>query len=398
MVVSNKVYLDNGATTRVLPEVLEAMLPYFGEVYGNPSSLHDWGEEARDAMEEARGKVADLIKASPEEIVLTSTGTESNNLAVKGIARAYKDKGKHIVISAVEHFSVMHSARTLSKEGFAVTTVPVDKYGLVDPDAVAGAIQKDTVLVSIMHANGEIGTIQPLKEIAAVTKKAGVLLHTDAVASAGNIPTEVKDLGVDALSLASNQFYGPKGVAALWVRKGVRFLPLLDGGIQEGGRRAGTDNVPGIVGMGKAAEIAKRDMSVKVEGFTLLRDRLISGVTSGMERIILTGHPVRRLPGHASFCVEFIEGEAMLMMFNMHGVAASSGSACTSKALKASHVLLALGIDHALAQGSLVFTIGLGNTVEDIDHALKVFPEVVDRLRQMSPLYDKYLKARQGVK
>ncbi|MDP2719023.1 MAG: cysteine desulfurase family protein [Dehalococcoidia bacterium] len=398
MAATNKVYLDNGATTRVLPEVLEAMLPYFGEVYGNPSSLHDWGEEAKDAMEESRGKVAELLNANAEEIVFTSTGTESNNLAVKGIASAYKDKGKHIVISAIEHFSVMHSARTLSKEGFTVTTVPVDKDGLVDPDAIAGAIQKDTVLVSIMHANGEIGTIQPLKEIAAVTKKAGVLLHTDAVASAGNIPTDVKDLGVDALSLASNQFYGPKGVAALWVRKGVRFLPLFDGGIQEGGRRAGTDNVPGIVGMGKAAEIAKKDMSLNGERLIPLRDRLINGLTAKIERTILTGHPTRRLPGHASFCVEFIEGEAMLMMLNMHGVAASSGSACTSKALKASHVLLALGIDHALAQGSLVFTIGLENTIEDIDHVLEVFPAVVDRLRQMSPLYDKYLKARQGVK
>ncbi|MBI4332244.1 MAG: aminotransferase class V-fold PLP-dependent enzyme [Chloroflexi bacterium] len=391
-----KVYLDNMATTRVLPEVLQAMLPYFGELYGNPSSLHSWGDEAREAMDEARAKVAALINAAPEEIIFTSTGTESNNLAIKGIAQAYQEKGKHIVISAVEHFSVMHSVKTLEKRGFSSTLVPVDKYAMVDPSDVARAIRKDTILVSVMHSNGEVGTIEPVKEIAAIAKKAGAVFHTDAVASAGNVPVDVKELGVDALSLAANQFYGPKGVAALYVRRGVRLVPLFDGGIQEGGRRAGTDNVPGIVGMGKAAELAKKDMAARANLLQPLRDRLIEGVLK-IDHSILTGHPSARLPHHASFCIEFIEGEAMLMLLNLQGVAASSGSACTSRALKASHVLLAKGIPHALAQGSLLFGFGVDRTAGDVDYVLEVLPPVVDRLREMSPLYDKYIKARHGV-
>ncbi len=391
-----KVYLDNMATTRVLPEVLDAMLPYLGELYGNPSSLHSWGDDARDAMDEARARVAALVNAAPEEIVFTATGTESNNLAVKGIAHAYQEKGRHIVISAIEHFSVMHSVRTLERSGFTSTFVPVDKYAMVDPAEVAKAIRKDTILVSVMHANGEVGTIQPVKEIAAVAKKAGVAFHTDAVASAGNVPIDVKEMGVDALSMAANQFYGPKGVAALYVRRGVRFIPLFDGGIQEGGRRAGTDNVPGIVGMGKAAELAKKDMTARTSHVQPLRDRLIEGILK-TPNAVLTGHPTVRLPHHASFCIEFIEGEAMLMLMNMQGIAASSGSACTSRALKASHVLLAQGVQHALAQGSLVFGLGVDNTGEDVDYVLQALPPIVARLREMSPLYDKYIKARQGV-
>lgn len=397
MTITRQVYLDNAATTRVLPEVIGAMLPYFTEVYGNPSSLHTWGDTARDAMEEARGKVAALINASPEEIIFTSTGTEANNLAIKGIAQGYQEKGRHIVISAIEHFSVMNSVKTLEKWGFSSSYVPVDRYGMVDPKDVAKAIRKDTILVSVMHASGEIGTIEPIKEIAAITKKSGVVLHTDAIAGVGNIPVDVKELGVDALSLAANMFYGPKGVAALWVRKGVRVVPLLDGGTQEGGRRGGTDNVPGIVGMGKAAELAKRDLAARISHVQPLRDSLIKGVLSKIERSVLTGHPTVRLPGHASFCIEFIEGEAMLMLLNLQGIAASSGSACTSRALKASHVLLATGMPHALAQGSLVFTVGVDNTTEDIDHVLEVLPPIVERLRQMSPLYDKFLKSRKGV-
>ncbi|MBI2934279.1 MAG: cysteine desulfurase [Chloroflexi bacterium] len=391
-----KVYLDNMSTTRVLPEVAQAMLPYFSDLYGNPASLHSWGDEAREAMDEARSRVAALINASPEEIIFTANGTESNNLAIKGIAHAYQEKGKHIVISAIEHFSVMHAVRTLEKQGFSSTYVPVDKYATVDPAEVAKAIRKDTTLVSIMHANGEVGTIEPIKEIAEVTRKAGVVLHTDAVASAGNIQVDVKELGVGALSLAANQFYGPKGVGALYLKRGVRVIPLFDGGIQEGGRRPGTDNVPGIVGMGKAAELAKRDMTVRAGHCLALRDRLTGGILK-IENSILTGHPALRLPHHASFCIEFIEGEAMLMLLNLQGIAASSGSACTSRALKASHVLLAKGIPHALAQGSLVFGVGLDNTAEDIDYVLESLPTIVERLRQMSPLYDKYIKSRHGV-
>ena len=387
-----KVYLDNAATTPMLPEVLQAMLPYLKDAYGNPQSLHRWGDEAREAVEDARGKVAALIGAQPEEVIFTSSGTESNNFAIKGLAAAQQSKGRHIVISAIEHFSVLHSARTLEKQGFELTLVPVDRYGLLDPEDVARSIRKDTVLVSIMHANGEVGTIQPLREIARLAKEAGAIFHTDAVATAGTIPVDVTELGVDALSLAGNQFYGPKGVGALWLKKGVRIIPFLDGGVQEGGRRAGTENVPAIVGLGKASELVSKEMGSRIERISALRDRLIEGLPSRIDRVILTGHPTQRLPGNASFCIEFIEGESMLMLLNHQGVAAASGSACTSKALKASHVLLAMGLAHEIAHGSLLFSIGVGNTEEDIDYVLEVLPPIVDRLRQMSPLYAKFSK------
>ena len=391
-----KVYLDNVATTPILPEVMEAMLPYLKEIYGNPQSLHGWGDEAREAIEGAREKVADLIGAQAEEIIFTSSGTESNNSAIKGLAMAQQSKGKHIVLSAIEHFSVLHSARTLEKWGFEMTQVPVDKHGMVNPDEVARSLRKDTVLVSIMHANGEVGTIQPIAEIAKVAKEAGAIFHTDAVATVGTIPVDVKELGGDALSLAANQFYGPKGVGALWLKKGMRLIPFLDGGVQEGGRRAGTENVPAIVGLGKAAELAKAEMGSRVNRLSALRDRLIKGLPSRIEHVVLTGHPSQRLPGNASFCIEFIEGEAMLMLLSSQGVAVSSGSACTSRALKASHVLTAMGIPPEIAQGSLLFSFGLGNTEGDVDYVLEALPPIVDRLRQMSPLYAKFLKGKGG--
>ena len=393
-----KVYLDNAATTLILPEVLESMLPYLRDAYGNPQSLHYWGDEPRETIEEARGRVAALIGAQPGEIIFTSSGTETNNFAVKGLAMAQQSKGKHIVISAIEHFSVLHSARTLEKWGFEMTEVPVDRHGLVNSDDVARSIRKDTVLVSIMHANGEVGTIQPIAEIAKLTKEAGVIFHTDAVATAGTISVDVRELGIEALSLAGNQFYGPKGVGALWLRKGVRIIPFLDGGVQEGGRRAGTESVPAIVGLGKAAELARAEMQSRVNHLSPLREKLIRGLLSRIDHVILTGHPTQRLPGNASFCIEFIEGEAMLMLLSSQGVAASSGSACTSRALKASHVLIAMGISHEIAQGSLLFSFGLGNTEEDVDYVLEVLPPIVDRLRQMSPLYDKFLKGQKGGK
>ena len=391
-----KVYLDNAATTPLLPEVREAMLPFLGEDFGNPSCLHSWGDVAREAMEDARDQVAQLIGADTEEIIFTGSGTESNNFAVKGLALAQQNKGKHVVVSAIEHFSALHSARTLEKWGFELSLVPVDRYGMVNPDDVRKNLRKDTVLVSIMHANGEVGTIEPVKEIARVTKEKGVAFHTDAVATAGMIPVDVKELGIDALSLAGNQFYGPKGVGVLWVRKGVRIIPFLDGGIQEGGRRAGTENIPAIVGLGKAAELAKIDMTSRTEHLTQLRNRLLTELPNKIEHVVVTGHPENRLPGHASFCVEFIEGEAMLMLLNSQGVAVTSGSACTSRALKASHVLIAMGLPHALAQGSLLFSFGLNNTSEDIDYVLEVLAPVVDRLRQMSPLYAKFTKTSKG--
>lgn len=387
-----RAYLDNAATTPVMPEVLEAMLPYLGEAYGNPQALHEWGDEARDAIEKARRQVAALIGAQPEEIIFTGSGSESCNFALKGLAQAQQARGKHIVISAIEHFSVLHSAKTLEKWGFEVTLVPVDGHGMVDPEAVAKSLRDDTILVSVMHANGEVGTIEPIPDIAKVVKGRGALFHSDAVATAGAIPVDVGELGVDAVSLAASQFYGPKGVGALWLRKGTRIIPFLDGGVQEGGRRAGTENVPAIVGMGKAAEMAQRDMHSRMEHLSALQGRLIEGVNSEIEHVILTGHPTRRLPGIASFCIEFIEGEAMLMLLSSKGVAASSGSACTSRALKASHVLTAMGIPAELAQGSLLFSLGLDNRDGDVDYVLEVLPPIVDRLRQMSPLYAKFVK------
>jgi cysteine desulfurase len=391
-----KVYLDHFATTPLLPEVRKAMNPYLGADFGNPSCLHNWGDTARQAIETARAQVAQLIGADVGEIIFTGSGTESNNLAVKGLALAQQNKGKHVVASAIEHFSVLHSARTLEKWGFELSLVPVDKYGVVDPEDVRRSIREDTVLVSVMHANSEVGTIEPIKEIARVTKEAGVVFHTDAVATAGTIPVAVKELGVDALSLAGNQFYGPKGVGALWVRKGVRIMPLLDGGVQEGGRRAGTENVPAIVGLGKAAELARTDMTARVEHLTHLRDRLLKGLPRKIDHVMVTGHPQQRLPGNASFSVEFIEGESMLMLLDNKGVAVTSGSACTSRALKASHALIAMGISHELAQGSLLFGFGIDNTSEDVDYVLEVLPPIVDRLRQMSPLYAKFIKTSKG--
>jgi cysteine desulfurase len=393
-----KVYMDNASATPLLPEVREAMMPYLGDIFGNPSSLHDWGDGTREAIGSAREQVAALIGGSADEITFTGSGTESNNFAVKGLALAQQTKGKHVVVSAIEHFSVLHSARTLEKLGFEVSEVPVDKHGMVDPDDVVRQIRKDTILVSIMHANGEVGTIEPIGEIARIAKERKIPFHTDAVATVGTIPVNVAELGVDALSLAANQFYGPKGVGALWIKKGVRIMPLLDGGIQEEGRRAGTENVPAIAGMGKAAELAQVHMTDRMKRLTPLRDHLLKELPKGVERVVVTGHPQHRLPGHASFCVEFIEGESMLMLLNSKGIAVSSGSACTSRALKASHVLIAMGLSHEIAQGSILFTLGIDNTKEDVDYVLETMPPIVDRLRQMSPLYAKFSKTAKGGK
>ena len=352
-----KVYLDHIAATPLLPEVREAMRPYLEEAFGNPQSLHAAGREAQEAVEAARGDVAALVGARADEIYFTASGTEANNFALKGLALGQQAKGRHLVVSAIEHSSVLNSVKALERQGFSATLVPVDRDGRVDPADVAKALTKDTVLVSVMTANSEVGTIEPVAEIAALCRDRGVLVHTDAVAAAGSVPLDVKALGVDALSLAGDQFYGPKGSAALFVRKGVRILPLVDGGIQEGGRRGGTENVPAIAGMGAAARSAARDMAARAAALVPLRDRLLEELPRRIEHVVVTGSRTDRLPHHASFCVEFIEGEAMLLFLDMKGVAASSGSACTSKALKASHVLLAMGLDHATAQGSLVFSL-----------------------------------------
>lgn len=392
-----RVYLDHSATSPVLPEVREAMLPYFGEFFGNPSSMHEWGDPPREAVEKAREQVADFIGASaPEEIIFTSSGTESNNFAVKGLASAQQAKGRHIIISTIEHFSVMNPARSLEKAGFEVTMVPVDNHGLVDPGQVKKSIRPDTILVSIMLANGEVGTIEPIQEISRITRERKITFHTDAVAACGVIPVKVQDLGVDALSLAGNQFYGPKGSGALWVRRGVRIIPLLDGGIQEGGRRAGTEDVPAIVGLGKAAELAAASIPDRIAKLTPMRDKLLKELPSRIGHMTTTGPAEKRLPGLASFCVEFIEGESMLMLLSSKGIAVSSGSSCTSKALKASHVLTAMGLSLEIAQGSILFTLGIDNSPEDMDYVLEVMPPIVQRLREMSPLYSKYIKSKGG--
>lgn len=389
-----RIYLDHIAATPLHPEALEAMLPFLRERFGNPQSLHSDGQCALEVVEEARERVAGLIHAAESEIYFTSSGSESNNFAIKGLALANRSRGSHLVLSAVEHLSVLNPAKSLEKLGFTSTLVPVDQTGMVHPEDVDKAIAKETILVSVMMANSEVGTIEPVAEIAKICKARNVLFHTDAAAAAGNIPVDVRALAVDALSLAGDQFYGPKGSAALYLKKGVRILPFIEGGIQEGGRRGGTENVAGIVGLGKAAEIAQAKMTERSERAKVLRDLLIDRLPGKVDRVVLTGHRDRRLPHHASFCIEFIEGEAMLLNLDMKGIAASSGSACTSKALKASHVLLAMGLDRALAQGSLVFSLIDDNTAEDIGYLLDVFPPIIDRLRKMSPLYTKYLEEK----
>ena len=389
-----RVYLDHIAATPVHPSVREAMEPFLAGTFGNPRSFHAEGQSALAAVEEAREKAAALIGSDPAEIYFASNGTEANNFAIKGLALGRKAQGSHIVVSAVEHVSVLNPVKALEKLGFASTVVPVDSAGRVDPADVEKALTPQTVLVSVMTANSEVGTIEPVAEIAAVCRARNILFHTDAVAAAGNIPVDVKALGADALSLAADQFYGPKGAAALYVRRGTRILPLLDGGVQEGGRRGGTENVAGIVGLGRAAELARLGMPERTFRMQALRDRLLEELPRRVDRVLVTGSREARLPHHASFCVEFVEGEAMMLSLDMKGVAASSGSACASTSLKASHVLLAMGFDHATAQGSLVFSLIDDTTREDIDHLLDVFPPIIDRLRRMSPLYTRHLKEK----
>ncbi len=379
-----KCYFDHVATNPLDTRVFDAMMPFFKEEFGNPLSIYEPGARAKEAIENARAQVASLVNSKASEIIFTSSGAEANNFALRGIALSRQNEGKHIIVSRMEHHSILNSARFLEKMGFAVTYLPVDKHGFVDPETVKKSITKETTLISVIHASSEVGTIEPLKEIAAVAKEKGIILHTDAVATTGNIPVNVKELGVDLLSMAAHQFYGPKGAGALYVREGLRIVPLIYGGIQENGRRAGTENVPAIAGMGKAAELARDEMKARTEHVKKLRDKLFKGV-SNVENVYLTGHPDNRLPAHASFCVEFIEGEAMLLLLAAKGIYAASGSACSSKALKASPVLLSMGISASLAQGSIVFTLGKDNTDEDIEYMLTEFPQVIKRLREISP-------------
>ena len=382
-------YLDHASASPVRTEVLEAILPYFSEQFANPSNVYDLGSQIKQAVEESRANVASLIGATSEEIIFTSSGAEANNLAIKGVAFAKQKKGKHIIISSIEHHSVLNSARFLERLDFEATFLPVDTYGVVDPGRLVKAIRPDTILVSIMHANNEIGTIQPMAELSAICKNNGVIFHTDAVASVGQIRVDINELNVDLLSLSGTSLGAPKGTGALYFNKKIRLMPLIHGGIQENGRRGGTENVPGIVGLGKAAELAQKELPQKEIHLRGLRNHLTTGIAERIEKVKFTGHPDNRLPGHASFCFEAIEGEALIFMLAQAGIYTNTGSACASKALKTSPVLGAIGIRADLAQGSIVFSIDASNTVADIEYVLEKLPPVVARLRSMSPIWGK---------
>jgi cysteine desulfurase len=387
--MSRIINFDHGAATQPLPEVVTGMLPYLGELFGNPSSLHTAGQIAKTAIEQARLQVAQLIQAQSEEIIFTASGSESNNFALKGAALARRKQGNHIIVSAIEHFSVLHAARSLEKQGYEVTQIPVDANGFVNPDQIAAAITDKTILVSVMHANHEVGTIEPITQIGALTRPKGILFHTDAIQTVGILPVNVRELNVDLLSFAAPAFYGPKGAAGLYIRKGVRINPLIEGGIQEFGRRAGTENVAAIVGMGIAAELALKNLPQRQAQVQALRDLMLREIENRIDHIYLHGPRENRLPNNLNLGFEFIEGESILLLLGMSDIIASSGSACTSKALKASHVLTALGVSHAIANGTILFTLGIDNTVADVELLLEKLPAIIARLRAMSPLYHK---------
>ena len=381
-----RIYLDYAATTPTHPDVVKAMLPYFTDAFGNPSSIHSYGQETKGAIEEARAKVAALIGAHDEEIIFTSGGTEADNFALKGVAFAGEKKGNHIVTSSTEHHAVLDTCKFLERRGlFRVTYLPVDEYGFVDPDDVKEAITDKTILVSIMHANNETGTIESIADIGRVVKAAGIYLHTDAVQTVGHIPIDVNELGVDLLSMSAHKLYGPKGVGALYVRKGTRLIPFMQGGGQERKRRASTENVPGIVGFSKAVEIAQQEMTEEAERLSQLRDKLIGGLLERIDHTRLNGHPVKRLPNNVNISIDFVEGESMLLNLDLEGICASTGSACSSASLEPSHVLLAMGLAQEQAHGSLRFTLGKWTTEEEIERVLEVLPPIVTRLRAMSP-------------
>jgi cysteine desulfurase len=385
--------MDHAAGRPVEPRVIEAMLPYMKSSYGNPSSLHVFGQEAKRAVEEARAKVAALINAEKKEsIIFTSGATESNNLAIKGVANRNKDKGTRILTSSVEHMSVVNPCKFLTTKGFEVIFVPVDKYGFLNLESLQKEMTDKTVLVSIVYANGEIGTIEPIKEISKIVHAKNAYLHVDATVACGQIPVDVKSEGIDLLTISSNDMYGPRGIGALYIKEGVRLEPLLHGGGQERGLRSGTENVAAIVGFGEAAEIAKKEMQTESARLTRLRDKFIDGLLKPIPYSFLNGHPITRLPDNVSVRYSFIEGESMLLSLDMMGVYASSGSACTAKTLEPSHVLLAIGLKHEEAHGSLMFTLGRHNTEEDVDYAASLMPSIVKRLRGMSPLTPKELK------
>jgi cysteine desulfurase len=381
-----RIYLDHAATTPTRPEVLKAMLPFFTDAFGNPSSIHFYGREAKGAVEEARTKVSGLIGARSEEIIFTSGGTEADNYALKGVAYANEHKGNHIITTPIEHHAVLEVCKFLGRRGFRITYLPVDKYGLVAPDDVKKAITDKTILISVIHASNEVGTIEPVEEIGKIAREAGVYFHTDAVQTLGHIPVNVDKLKADLLAISGHKLYGPKGIGALYVRKGTKLVSLMHGGQQEKRRRASTENVPAIVGLGMAVELAGQEIGKEAERLAYLRDKLIEGLMEKIDHIHLNGHPTRRLPNNVNVSVDFVEGESLLLNLDLEGICASTGSACSSASLEPSHVLLALGLPAERAHGSLRFTLGRENTEADVEQVLEVLPGIVARLRAMSPL------------
>ncbi len=391
------IYFDNAATTPVKKEVFDEIKPYFMDFYGNPSSIYDIAKESKKAVDKARKQVADAIGALPEEIYFTAGGSESDNWAIKGTADALKKKGRHIITTKIEHHAVLHTCEFLEKHGYEITYLPVDEFGLVSVQDVKSAIRPDTILISVMFANNEIGTIEPIAKIGKIAKENGIYFHTDAVQAIGHVNIDVNEMNIDMLSMSGHKLGAPKGVGALYIRKGIKISNLIHGGAQEKNKRAGTENVPAIVGLGKAVEIAVSEMEEANKKITKLRDRLIEGITSNISNCRLNGHPQKRLPGNVNISFEFIEGESMLLLLNMKGICASSGSACTSGSLDPSHVLLAIGLPHEKAHGSLRITLSKDNTQEEVDYLLKELPPIVERLRQMSPLYEEYIKDKEAV-
>ena len=383
----NRIYMDNAATTRVTEPVLQAMLPYLTDVFGNPSSVHGFGRDAHKGLDKAREQVAAALGAKPGEIYFTGCGTESDNWAIRGAAYARKNKGRHIITSAIEHHAVLHTCEQLAKEGFDVTYLEVDEYGLVSPEALEKAMREDTILVSVMTANNEIGTIQPIAELAKIAKAHGALFHTDAVQAIGSIKFDVKEMGIDMLSLSGHKFHAPKGVGALYIRSGVKIDRLIQGGAQERTQRAGTENMASIVGMGAAIELAAAKVDEHNAYLTGLRDHMISRILTEIPAVRLNGHAEKRLPGNVNVSIRYIEGEALLLSLDIKGIAASSGSACTSGSLDPSHVLLAIGLPHEIAHGSLRLSLSEDNTMEEVDYAVDALKDIVNRLRDMSPLY-----------
>lgn len=386
--MDKSIYFDHAATTAVKKEVLQEMLPYFTEKYGNASTVYRIGQVSKAALDDARARVAKVFNCKPNEMFFTGCGSESDNWAIKGAARANKAKGNHIITTAIEHHAVLHTCKTLEKEGFEVTYLPVDEYGLVSADDVKNAIKDNTILISIMYANNEIGTIEPIAEIAEIAKEKGILMHTDAVQAAGAVPIDLSELKVDMMSLSAHKFNGPKGVGALYIRSGVRIENFIDGGAQERGKRAGTENLPGIIGLAKALELASASMEEKDKKITALRDYIIKNIEEKIPYCRLNGHRTQRLPGNVNFSFEFIEGESLLLWLDINGIAASSGSACTSGSLDPSHVLLAIGLKHETAHGSLRVSLGEENTYEEADYFIEKLVGIVDKLRKMSPLYE----------